>query len=109
MSKKTLHLDGMPAQNPSLVLLQARGYALGVLPADETKTEIGCWFAKKNEMQFRASDPLSLLGVVTLWEARGTSSWLPADEDLYTALAEDYLCWVPGEIVPPVSAPSGTS
>lgn len=91
MATRKLILDGWPAQNPSLVLLRSRGYELGVAPADETRKEIGYWFARRDGLEFRAGDPLCLLGIVTLWEARGSAKRLDDDEDLYTQLAWDYL------------------
>jgi hypothetical protein len=89
---KQILVSGIQAQNPSLILLQSRGYELGVSPAEEGSKELGFWFAQKDELEFRADDPLSLLGLVTLWESRGTTKMLPEEDrlDPYMDFGGDY-------------------
>jgi len=74
---KEIFRDGLPAHNPALLVLESHGYRLGIHPptydAGEEKNhdDIGFWFAVKGNQEFIASDPLSLLGLVSIWESRG--------------------------------------
>jgi len=78
-------VDAMNTHNPALITLKGMGYNLGIYPPefDEeeevTETEIGHWWAKKHEHEFVAGDPLSLLGIVSIWEHRG-DNWLNEDD-----------------------------
>jgi hypothetical protein len=83
----------MNTHNPALITLKKKGYELWIDPpkteegeVDLSQHEIGLWWAKKQEHEFYADDPLSLLGLVSIWESRG-DSWINEDDvDIYDQL-----------------------
>lgn len=57
------------AYDPALLVLRAKGYGLELDARDD---HYAYWRAKKGDSQFTATNPVELLGVVTVWEERGT-------------------------------------
>lgn len=58
-------------RNPALFVLREKGYQLGAYDSSTEKYEQLTWYAKKGERLFIAYDPLTLLGVISLWENLG--------------------------------------
>lgn len=88
--KKLIFRDGLPCHNPALLAIQNKGFELGIYPPtyDEGEEkgddgEIGFWFARKSGREFIAGDPLSLLGLVAIWEERGDNWDFRNDHDIY--------------------------
>lgn len=67
---------------PALAEVVAAGYKV-VVSANSTE-----WQANRGEVMLSADDPLSLLGLVRLYEARG-KDWLPTDQEVEALLALD--------------------
>jgi hypothetical protein len=70
MKEKFRLADAMNTYNPALLVLQERGYKIW-LELSEDESELGTWWASKDEADFAAFDPLRLLGLVIIWEQRG--------------------------------------
>ena len=72
-------IDTMGTHNPALITLKEKGYELGIDPPTNEDGEVdmspesgvGFFWAKKQEHEFVAGDPLTLLGLVSIWEHRG--------------------------------------
>jgi len=62
--------DAMNTYNPALAIVKSKGYKLFLLP-DEREGYLGDYWAIKENRDFIASDPLRLLGLITLWETFG--------------------------------------
>ena len=63
---------------PAYLLIREKGYAVrksAHANAEET------WYAEKGDVQLIAEDPLTLLGLVALYEARG-GDWKAKDEEI---------------------------
>lgn len=88
--------DGLPSHNPALLVLEAKGYELGIYPptydeGEEAENEtIGFWYARRDGKEFVAGDPLSLLGIASICEHRGDLWPSPNDRDLYDELLEQH-------------------
>ncbi len=74
--------DAANTHNPALITLKEKGYELGIEPpeteegeAELSQLEMGLWWAKKQGHEFYADEPLSLLGLVSIWEHRG-DNWI---------------------------------
>ncbi len=84
--------DAANTHNPALITLKENGYELGIYPPDEDEEkvdvshEIGFWWAKKQGHEFIAGDPLSLLGLVYIWEHRGDNWRNDDDIDMFDQL-----------------------
>jgi hypothetical protein len=75
--------DAMNTYNPALLVLRQKGYRVWVDPGDQ-ESEGEDWRAEKDARDFVASDPLRLLGLITMWEHRGDGWQGSASEaDLY--------------------------
>lgn len=82
--------EAMNTYNPALYVLQARGYTVRMQYDEQTKDTT--WIAIKDDARFAASNPLSLLGLVAMWEGRGDRWQKHSDEpDAYTELLGDDL------------------
>ena len=78
-------VDALNTYNPSLVTLKEMGYDIGLLRGDDSDDDdgLGQWWAKKEDREFYAFNPLSLLGLVAIWECRGELWKRNDDPDLY--------------------------
>ena len=72
--------DAMNTYTPALLSLQRRGYQIW-LESSDIERELDTWWAKKDDAQFAAFDPLRLLGLVSLWEQRGSQWERQGEED----------------------------
>ena len=94
-------VDAMNTHNPSLIALREKGYDLGVY-ADDSEDEdsnstdgqassetAGYFWARKEDHEFVAGDPLALLGLVAVWEHRGDLWRSDTDADVYGELMEN--------------------
>lgn len=71
---------------PAYLALLQRGLSVSCKPAS-SDTEEGWWIAEDAAQRFVAADPLTLLGLVALYETRG-SEWRASDEEIDQFLAE---------------------
>ena len=79
-------IDAMNTYNPALLVLREKGYKIGLLVSDE-EDKLGDWYAIKEGNEFKASDPLRLLGLISIYDVRG-SEWrrTNGDIDLYNSI-----------------------
>lgn len=78
--------EAMNTYNPALLVLQELGFQLAVEPKAENE-KWRTWVARKDSNTFFASDPVTLLGLVALWQHRGESWGLKkSEENLYDKL-----------------------
>jgi hypothetical protein len=78
--------EAMNTYNPALLILQQLGFQLRVEPKSENG-KWRTWVARKDDKTFFASDPVVLLGLVSLWQHRGDSWQMKGgEEDLYGKL-----------------------
>ena len=78
--------EAMNTYSPALLVLQELGFQLAVERTRESE-KWKTWVARKDDRTFFASDPLVLLGLVSLWQHRGDSWQMKAGEDaLYDKL-----------------------
>ena len=79
--------EAMNTYTPALHTLKERGYTLHSRFIDSSRTNE--WIAVKDDRIFFAHNPLSLLGLVAMWEQKG-DAWQQADKDnLYMQLVDD--------------------
>ncbi len=64
---------------PAYLALQAKGYRVSRFTPGRGREE--AWRAAKAGEEFTAEDPLSLLGLVALYETRG-ARWQATDEEI---------------------------
>ena len=70
---------------PAYFALLSRGLSVYREPSAVTESGM-CWVAEADGRQFAAEDPLSLLGLVAMHEARG-ASWRATNEEAERFLA----------------------
>lgn len=59
---------GTTVYDPALLVLEKRGYEVSLeAPEDHYPT----WLARRDGQEFRATNPVELLGVTQVWETRG--------------------------------------
>lgn len=88
MAWKLKLAEAMNTYNPALLTLKERGYTLRSRFL-ETSQSIE-WIAIKDERAFVSFNPLSLLGLVEVWQQRGDKwSQQPDEENLYKELLND--------------------
>jgi hypothetical protein len=78
--------EAMNTYNPCLAVLVEKGFKVsGDLPEAGTAR----WLAENDRVRISASSPVSLLGLVALWETRG-EGWRkkPEDPDYYDLILE---------------------
>jgi len=89
MTKNNFRLVDAPnVENPCLLVLDSLGYEIGIYPPDDGSEGLGHWYARKDEREFIAGDPLALLGLVSLWLHRGDDWKSGEDEDLQTKIID---------------------
>ena len=67
---------------PAILLLEDRGYAVTVTRSEDVER----WTATRGDVELSGEDPLQLLGLASLAEARGPS-WRATDEQILDTLA----------------------
>lgn len=67
--------------NPALLILQNKGYEIGLEP-NKNENEYETWWAEKENRLFIANDALTLLGLVSIWENRG-ENWQTKENELW--------------------------
>lgn len=68
--RKCRIVDVPNTYNSALNILRQKEYSLYLMP-DKREDYYGCYWAIKEDRDFIAENPLSLLGLVTLWEHYG--------------------------------------
>ena len=87
MNGKIIHRDGLPSHNPALIVIEKKGYKITV---DEDKNgSIGFWYARNENSEFVAGDPLSLLGLISIWETSQDLFNYQSNLDRYDAILEE--------------------
>jgi hypothetical protein len=69
---------------PAYLTLVGKGYRVSRVDVGEHEET---WQARKGRAEFVAEHPLSLLGLVTMFEARGTD-WQARDEEIDSFLSQ---------------------
>lgn len=82
-------IDTVNTHNPSLIVLRDLGFEITIEPDEECETELGIWKASKGTAIFKASDPLSLLGLVCLWQHKGDNWKNVNGENLYQEIIDE--------------------
>ena len=72
---------------PAFLILRDKGFTLKCKPGLGAEREV--WTATKRELSFVGDGPLELLGLVAIYEARGTQ-WQAPDDEIEAFLAEYY-------------------
>jgi hypothetical protein len=70
---------------PAVLAIQEKGFAVRCERSDLQTDET--WYAETEDLRFSASDPLSLLGLITMVEARG-ENWEAQDSEIERFLNE---------------------
>lgn len=68
ISRMTDHIN---LYNRALTIVKRKGYELFLKPNNKDDFKVGTYFAKKDNRDFNAEDPLRLLGMITIWEEQG--------------------------------------
>ncbi len=76
-------------------VLIEKEYEVGILPDDsedikEGEKEVGFWYAKKHENEFYGANPLTLLGVVSMWEHLGDAWREKGVKNLYREILDAF-------------------
>jgi hypothetical protein len=66
---------------PAILLLEERGYVVSVARAGNVEQ----WTAKRGDAELLGDDPIELLGLASLAEARGPS-WQATDDQIHSTL-----------------------
>jgi hypothetical protein len=66
---------------PAILLLEERGYVVNADPNATTWK----WSARRGDVELVGDDPIALLGLATLAEARG-EAWRATDEEIRSVL-----------------------
>ncbi|TCI94975.1 hypothetical protein [Tenacibaculum sp. M341] len=72
--------DAMNTYNTALGIIKSKGYKIFLYP-DEREEYLGDFWAVKEERQFIGSDPLRLLGIISIWEHTGDDWQINSYED----------------------------
>ena len=82
-------VDAPNVDIPALNIVASFGYIVSVDPSEDDESKIGFWVAKKGKLTAVADDPLRLLGLVSILEARGGDWHRPTeDTDFYSQAVE---------------------
>ncbi len=82
-------VDAMNTYNHSLMLIKHKGYKIFFYP-DEREEFFGDFYAINEGKRFIASDPLRLLGLITIWENYG-NDWQNQTKIKYEDLYDEVL------------------
>ena len=78
--------EAMNTYNPCLSVLVSKGYRVS---AEFPEDGAADWCAENGQVRISASSPVSLLGLIALWESRGEGWKKRSDEpDLYDQVLE---------------------
>jgi hypothetical protein len=72
---------------PAILALREKGYQVSRAIVSPEEREF--WYAEKPDQHFTAEDPIMLLGLVALYEMRGTE-WRAPDEEIDRFFLEFY-------------------
>lgn len=72
ISSMTAHIN---LYDRALTIIKKKGYELFLYPNNIDDSNIGIYFARKDKRDFNADDPLTLLGMITIWEEQGDDWW----------------------------------
>lgn len=77
---------GVETYDPALLVLKSKGYTVRLEAVEDRFAE---WHAQKGDDEVVATNPVELLGLVALWEARGDDWERRSDEpSIYEELVE---------------------
>lgn len=95
LERKSRIADAMNTYDHALTIIKKKGYKIFLYP-DEREEFLGDFWTFDDERDFIASDPLRLLGLITLWENFG-DDWQKTkvkgeyDEILDMAFSKDFI------------------
>ncbi|GAA0876047.1 hypothetical protein GCM10009118_24570 [Wandonia haliotis] len=72
ISRMTDHIN---LYDRALTIIRKKGYELFLFPNNIDDLSVGTYFAKKDNRDFNAEDPLRLLGMINIWEVQGDDWW----------------------------------
>lgn len=72
ISRMTAHIN---LYDRALTIIKRKGFELFLYPNNIDDSNVGTYFAKKDNRDFSAEDPLRLLGMITIWEVQGDDWW----------------------------------
>ncbi|MDF3026645.1 MAG: hypothetical protein K0S23_952 [Fluviicola sp.] len=72
ISRMTDHIN---LYDRALTIIKRKGYELFLYPNNKDDSSLGIYFAKKDNRDFNAEDPLRLLGMINIWEEQGDDWW----------------------------------
>jgi hypothetical protein len=72
ISRMTAHIN---LYDRALTIIKRKGYELFLYPNNIDDLNVGTYFAKKDNRDFNAEDPLRLLGMINIWEEQGDDWW----------------------------------
>jgi len=82
-SERDLRLaDAMNTYNAALGAIRGKGFRVYLVP-DAREDHLGTFWAIKDRRDFIASDPLRLLGLISMWEYWGDDWQTQGDANLY--------------------------
>lgn len=75
---------------PAYLVLKAKGFRVWNEEPDPSSGNVGeVWFAERPDLSLIADGPVSLLGLLAMFEARG-ADWKADDKDIEAFLAAHY-------------------
>lgn len=77
--RKVRIADAMNTYNRALTIIRQKGYGIYLYPDEH----LGDYWAIKDQRDFIASDPLRLLGLISLWEHYGDNWQATRPEKIY--------------------------
>ena len=83
MDQQIIVANAGNVQAPALAVLKSMGYVVGKLPTDQALLQ-----ATRPGVQLIAEDPLLLLGLASIAQARG-ENWRPSDSEIEALLEMD--------------------
>ena len=82
-------IDATNTHNAAAITIQDKGYKLRQCPYDEDGEIYFYWWATKGSHLFKADNPLTLLGIISIWEHRGDNWSRDDDESLIIDTPEE--------------------
>jgi hypothetical protein len=81
--------DAANTYDSALMTIKAKGFKIFLYP-DERESYLGNFYAIKGQRVFSGSDPLRLLGIISLWETLG-DNWQTQNKIVYENLYDEIL------------------
>lgn len=79
--------DAMNTYNDALAIIRGKGYQIYFMP-DTRSDDAGDFWAIEDRRDFIASDPLRLLGLITVWEHHGDGWYSQSVPDIWNGIMD---------------------